>query len=140
LDRAAAMTEAAGSWLVVDNTYEHFTYDGAEHACVEGRNVINIFSFSKAYGMMGWRVGYICYPRSSVHATLGSQMLKVQVRLYHSFGLKNGMRSAFKCMHTCGATTCVAVHTFDTEYLYCIIRLSLSTAATASSRGGDTIG
>jgi aromatic aminotransferase len=72
------MTEAAGCWLVMDNTYEHFTYDGVEHTCVEGRNVINIFSFSKAYGMMGWRVGYICYPDTSVHASLGSQMLKVQ--------------------------------------------------------------
>lgn len=79
LERAAALTEAAGCWLVMDNTYEHFTYGGVEHACVSGRNVINIFSFSKAYGMMGWRVGYICYPDASVHATLGSELLKVQV-------------------------------------------------------------
>lgn len=82
LERAAALTEAAGCWLVMDNTYDHFTYDGAEHACVGGRNVINIFSFSKAYGMMGWRVGYICYPDASMHATLGSQLLKVQVCIY----------------------------------------------------------
>lgn len=78
LQRAADLTAAAGSWLVVDNTYEHFTYDGAEHTCASGANVVNIFSFSKAYGMMGWRVGYISYPSARVHATLGSEMLKIQ--------------------------------------------------------------
>ena len=78
LQRAADVTAAAGAWLVIDNTYEHFTYDGAEHCCVSGRHVVNIFSFSKAYGMMGWRVGYIAFPGSAVHPTLGDEMLKVQ--------------------------------------------------------------
>ena len=41
---------------VLDNTYEHFVYDNRNHFCVGGRQVINIFSFSKAYGMMGWRM------------------------------------------------------------------------------------
>lgn len=78
LQRAADITASAGAWLVIDNTYEHFTYDGAEHCCVGGRHVVNIFSFSKAYGMMGWRVGYIAYPAPAVHPTLGDEMLKVQ--------------------------------------------------------------
>ena len=34
-------------------------YDGCKHICLEGDHIINIFSFSKAYGMMGWRVGYV---------------------------------------------------------------------------------
>lgn len=34
-------------------------YDGLKHSCVEGDHIVNIFSFSKAYGMMGWRVGYV---------------------------------------------------------------------------------
>lgn len=34
-------------------------YKGIKHSCVEGNHVINLFSFSKAYGMMGWRVGYV---------------------------------------------------------------------------------
>lgn len=46
---------------VLDNTYEHFVYGGRKHSCVGGANVINIFSFSKAYGMMGWRMGYLAY-------------------------------------------------------------------------------
>lgn len=34
-------------------------YDGRKHACLEDSHIVNIFSFSKAYGMMGWRVGYV---------------------------------------------------------------------------------
>lgn len=34
-------------------------YDDLKHTCVEGNHIVNIFSFSKAYGMMGWRVGYV---------------------------------------------------------------------------------
>lgn len=47
LQRASAICAAAGAWLVVDNTYEHFTYGGAQHECVHGPHIINIFSFSK---------------------------------------------------------------------------------------------
>lgn len=63
-----------GVWLLVDNTYEHFAYaDDEPHACVEGDHVINLFSFSKAYGMMGYRVGYVAHPPA-----LGAALLKVQ--------------------------------------------------------------
>lgn len=62
LQAAASMCAAAGSWLILDNTYEDFLYDGYNHHCISAPNVINVFSFSKAYGMMGWRVGYIAYP------------------------------------------------------------------------------
>ena len=34
-------------------------YDGLKHTCLEGDHIVNVFSFSKAYGMMGWRVGYV---------------------------------------------------------------------------------
>lgn len=51
------MTEAAGTWLVIDNTYENFRFSGAEHVTVPGANVIHVFSFSKvgcrAGGMTG---------------------------------------------------------------------------------------
>ena len=29
----------------------------APHCCVSGDHVVNVFSFSKAFGMMGWRIG-----------------------------------------------------------------------------------
>ncbi|KAJ4718224.1 Aspartate aminotransferase [Melia azedarach] len=76
LKRISDLCKAAGSWLVVDNTYEYFMYDGLKHSCVEGDHIVNIFSFSKAYGMMGWRVGYIAYP-SEVEG-FATQLLKVQ--------------------------------------------------------------
>ena len=144
LQRASAICAAAGAWLIVDNTYEHFTYGGAQHECVHGPHVINVFSFSKvrnvdrrrtthfkiftlmcpqyvnsslaqkpvgedtltafgaeacrgsccicqvrrvvynaawqAYGMMGWRCGYIAFPtpEAGAPADLGAQLTKVQ--------------------------------------------------------------
>ena len=67
VEAASALCAAHGIWLVMDNTYEHFAYDGRPpHACVEGDHVINVFSFSKACGMMGWRVGYLAFPPALV--------------------------------------------------------------------------
>ncbi|CAI5979818.1 unnamed protein product [Closterium sp. NIES-65] len=76
LRRISAICEKAGSWLVLDNTYEYFMYGGNRHVCLEAPHVLNIFSFSKAYGMMGWRVGYIAYPNSS--PGLGPSLIKAQ--------------------------------------------------------------
>lgn len=77
LDRAVDLCAKAGSWLVLDNTYENFVYDGRQHYTPAGPHVIHIFSFSKAYGMMGWRQGYIAYPEDGTQ-TLASDLLKVQ--------------------------------------------------------------
>ncbi|KAK6927442.1 Aminotransferase, class I/classII [Dillenia turbinata] len=66
----------AGSWLVVDNACEYFTYDGLKPSCIGRKHVINLFSFSKAYGMIGCRVRYIAY--STEAEGLRTQLLKVQ--------------------------------------------------------------
>lgn len=81
-ERAARLCAAAGAWLVVDNTYEHFAYpDDAgvprRHHCVAGDHVVHVFSFSKAFGMMGWRCGYLAYPRGGA-GRLGRELLKAQ--------------------------------------------------------------
>jgi aminotransferase len=52
-----------GVFVVSDETYMHFVYDG-EHwsaASVPGwrDNVIVIGTFSKSFGMMGWRLGFV---------------------------------------------------------------------------------
>uniref|UniRef100_A0A7S0LII8 Aminotransferase class I/classII large domain-containing protein n=1 Tax=Coccolithus braarudii TaxID=221442 RepID=A0A7S0LII8_9EUKA len=74
LQEASDLCAEHGSWLVVDNTYEHFAYrDCPPHECIEGEHVINLFSFSKAFGMMGWRVGYIAH-----HERLSAPLLKIQ--------------------------------------------------------------
>ena len=51
------------TWLVVDETYYQFLYEGVSHswACshaLEYENIVHVFSMSKSYGMPGWRVGY----------------------------------------------------------------------------------
>ncbi|KAJ3694171.1 hypothetical protein LUZ60_009651 [Juncus effusus] len=76
LERISDICRKAGSWFVVDNTYEYFMYDGLEHSCIEGDHIVNVFSFSKAYGMMGWRVGYIAYPNQVPQ--FAELLLKVQ--------------------------------------------------------------
>ncbi len=47
VERASELCAAAGAWLVLDNTYEHFVYDGREHFCMAAPHILNIFSFSK---------------------------------------------------------------------------------------------
>jgi katanin p60 ATPase-containing subunit A1 len=76
LKRISDICKDAGCWLSIDNTYEYFMYDGLKHSCLEDKHIVNIFSFSKAYGMMGWRVGYIAY--HSEAEGFGAQLLKVQ--------------------------------------------------------------
>eukprot|EP01025_Chloroclados_australasicus_P031147 TRINITY_DN3141_c0_g4_i1.p1 TRINITY_DN3141_c0_g4~~TRINITY_DN3141_c0_g4_i1.p1 ORF type:complete len:447 (+),score=50.46 TRINITY_DN3141_c0_g4_i1:92-1432(+) len=83
LQRAADICSTSDVYLVMDNTYEHFVYDAdRKHHCISHPNVIHIFSFSKAYGMMGWRVGYIAYNKDDESDEevyqIGKQLLKVQ--------------------------------------------------------------
>ncbi|KAL0866018.1 hypothetical protein Bca101_045136 [Brassica carinata] len=76
LKRISDICKDAGCWLIVDNTYEYFVYDGLKHCCVEGDHIVNIFSFSKSYGMMGWRLGYIAY--SERLDGFAAELLKIQ--------------------------------------------------------------
>ncbi|MCY4234429.1 MAG: pyridoxal phosphate-dependent aminotransferase [Bacteroidetes bacterium] len=50
-----------------DEAYEYFTFDGAKHyspgsARDAHAHTISLFSMSKAYGMAGWRLGYMAVP------------------------------------------------------------------------------
>ena len=53
--------------LFVDETYARFVYDGEfrSAAALDGwrRNVVIVSTFSKAFGMTGWRVGYLLADR-----------------------------------------------------------------------------
>lgn len=67
-----------GLWVISDEAYEHFVFDGAAHhspAAAPGarEHVLSLFTMSKSYGMAGWRVGYVSYPQR-----LDEVMLKVQ--------------------------------------------------------------
>ena len=47
LDRLARITAQAGTWLVIDETYEDFLFSGQPHYCPNGPHVVHVFSFSK---------------------------------------------------------------------------------------------
>ena len=67
-----------GVWLLSDECYSHFVYDGAQPWSVAGisgskDHVIIAGSLSKTFAMTGWRVGYTLAPQPLVDA-----MLKLQ--------------------------------------------------------------
>ncbi|MBS7626149.1 pyridoxal phosphate-dependent aminotransferase [Candidatus Bathyarchaeota archaeon] len=68
LEAVADLALEHGLWIVSDEVYEAFVYDGLEHVSiaslseeVKGRTVISN-SFSKTYSMTGWRIGYTAGP------------------------------------------------------------------------------
>ena len=76
---ARIVTEAAARGIVVfsDETYMHFVYEGAHWSAASApawrENVVVIGTFSKSFGMMGWRVGYVL-----ADASICEQAIKVQ--------------------------------------------------------------
>jgi aminotransferase len=66
-----------GILVISDETYMQFVYDGAHWsaASVQGwrHNVVIVGTFSKAFGMMGWRVGFLL-----ADAAICEQAVKVQ--------------------------------------------------------------
>jgi aspartate/methionine/tyrosine aminotransferase len=67
-----------GIYHISDEAYEDFVFDGAEHISpgafdMELNHTISLFSFSKSFGMPGYRIGYMVYP-----SRLNAEILKVQ--------------------------------------------------------------
>src|SRR5688500_9438301 len=59
-----ALCRDRGLYHINDEVYEYFVYDGAAHfspASMPGSEewTISLYSFSKAYGMASWRIGYM---------------------------------------------------------------------------------
>jgi aminotransferase len=62
-EHVAAICRENDLFLITDEIYEYFVYDGAEHVCpatLEGmrERTIVVSGFSKTYSVTGWRVGY----------------------------------------------------------------------------------
>jgi aspartate/methionine/tyrosine aminotransferase len=55
--------------IISDEIYEYFSYD-KPHFSIGSiyENTLTLNGFSKAYGMTGWRIGYICGPLDIVEA------------------------------------------------------------------------
>jgi aspartate/methionine/tyrosine aminotransferase len=72
LDRISQICQERGIWLICDEAYEYFMFDGATHYSPQGDHILHLYSFSKAFGLAGWRVGYIVYPlRDDLELSLG---------------------------------------------------------------------
>lgn len=57
-----------GIYHINDEAYEYFTYETARHFSpaslpTAAAHTISLFSFSKAYGFAGWRIGYAVLPQ-----------------------------------------------------------------------------
>jgi aspartate/methionine/tyrosine aminotransferase len=77
LARIVRELSSRGILLVSDETYLHFVYDGrhASAASVEEwrQNVVLVGTFSKSFGMTGWRAGYLLADRD-----VCTQAIKIQ--------------------------------------------------------------
>lgn len=63
-----------GIYVIADDTYEHFLYDGARHQFAANGDpgarewVLAVNTVSKTYAMTGWRIGYVAGPATIVKA------------------------------------------------------------------------
>jgi len=61
-------------WIISDEIYEKFIYDGAAHTSIASlspelkRKTIVVNGVSKAYAMTGWRIGYAAGPKEIIDA------------------------------------------------------------------------
>lgn len=67
LQRMAERVRSAGAWLIADETYQRLVYDGPEITALElADDVFVVNSFSKAFAMTGWRLGWLVAPAQLV--------------------------------------------------------------------------
>jgi len=75
--RIVAELAARGIVVVSDETYMHFVYDGTHWSAASvdrwRENVMVVGTFSKSFGMMGWRVGFLL-----ADAAVCAEAIKVQ--------------------------------------------------------------
>jgi aspartate/methionine/tyrosine aminotransferase len=68
LERLYAATRERGVSLVVDEIYQGLVYGGQDHTALAAgsEDLFVVNSFSKYFGMTGWRLGWIVAPHDSV--------------------------------------------------------------------------
>lgn len=74
LEALAGVLLDAPVWIISDEIYEKFLYDGAAHTSIASlspelkRKTIVVNGVSKAYAMTGWRIGYAAGPKEMIDA------------------------------------------------------------------------
>lgn len=71
LEAIADVARRHNLWVLADEVYEDFTFDGRPHRSIAtlpemAERTLTVFSFSKSYGMAGLRVGYVVGPESLI--------------------------------------------------------------------------
>ena len=63
----ADFLKSKNAYLIVDEIYQGLTYDVEDETVVNAReNIYVLNSFSKYFGMTGWRVGWLCVPNTHI--------------------------------------------------------------------------
>ncbi len=78
LERIVAWCEARGAWLIYDETYDRFLYDGRSHASAAAlrrryERIVVTGAASKTWAMTGWRLGWAVGPPQLVAAVTSYQ-------------------------------------------------------------------
>ncbi len=90
-----------GIFIISDECYEAFTYDGAKHISTAslGEEVkkitFTVNAFSKTYSMTGWRIGYVGCPNeeyAKVLANLNSQSIS-NVTTFAQYGALEALKN-----------------------------------------------
>lgn len=74
LEALAGVLSDAPVWIISDEIYEKFIYDGVVHTSIASlgpelkRKTIVVNGVSKAYAMTGWRIGYAAGPKEIIDA------------------------------------------------------------------------
>jgi aminotransferase len=82
LKKIAKLARERGFFILSDEVYEKFIWDGRAHASIasipDAADItVTVNSFSKSYAMTGWRIGYACGNKEIV-----SSMVKLQENIY----------------------------------------------------------
>ena len=62
LEKIVDICTKNGCYIISDEAYERFVFDGLKHVSLtefEQDNIISVFTFSKSFAMTGWRLGYV---------------------------------------------------------------------------------
>lgn len=70
LETIADFARTHGLWIWSDEVYEDYTYSRSHHsiAVLAPERTLSVFSFSKAYGVAGYRCGYLAGPHEPLAA------------------------------------------------------------------------
>lgn len=72
--RITELAVGRGIYVISDETYEHYLYDGAQHLAPASLGpeakqwTIEVNTVSKTYAMTGWRIGYVAAPKPVARA------------------------------------------------------------------------